>query len=97
MTGIVSCNGEISLGVYEYARENQKVIGEDISIVSFGNLREAGWVNPMLTSIIQRGEQMGRKAVEVLISRIPSHMDHVITLRLSRFFKQIIVKGIHAM
>lgn len=70
VTGIVSCNGEISLGVYEYARENQKVIGEDISIVSFGNLREAGWVNPTLTSIIQPGEQMGRKAVEVLISRI---------------------------
>ena len=46
------------------------MIGEDISIVSFGNLREAGWVNPMLTSIIQPGEQMGRKAVEVLISRI---------------------------
>ncbi len=70
VTGIVSCNGEISLGVYEYARENQKVIGEDISIVSFGNLREAGWVNPMLTSIIQPGEQMGRKAVEVIINRI---------------------------
>ena len=70
VTGIVSCNGEVSLGVYEYARENRKVIGEDSSIVSFGNLREAGWVNPMLTSIIQPGEQMGRKAVEVLISRI---------------------------
>ena len=70
VTGLVSCNGEMSLGVYEYARDNQKVIGEDISIVSFGNLREAGWVNPMLTSIIQPGEQMGRKAVEVLISRI---------------------------
>ena len=27
-------------------------------------------MNPMLTSIIQPGEQMGRKAVEVLISRI---------------------------
>ena len=70
VTGLVSCNGEMSLGVYEYARDNNKVIGEDISIVSFGNLREAGWVNPMLTSIIQPGEQMGRKAVEVLISRI---------------------------
>ena len=34
---------------------------------------------------------------EVLISRIPSHMDNVVTLRLSRFFKQVIVKGIHAM
>ena len=67
---MVSCNGEISLGVYEYARENQKVIGKDISIVSFGNLREARWVCPTLTSIIQPGEQMGRKAVEVLISRL---------------------------
>ncbi len=70
VTGMVSCNGEISLGVYEYARENQKVIGKDISIVSFGNLREARWVCPTLTSIIQPGEQMGRKAVEVLISRL---------------------------
>lgn len=70
VTAIVSCNGEMSLGVYQYAREKQKIIGEDISIVSFGNLREAKWMNPMLTSILQPGEQMGRKAVETLISRI---------------------------
>ena len=70
VTAVVSCNGEISLGVYEYARENGKIIGEDISIVSFGNLRESGWMSPTLTSVIQPGEQMGRKAMETLISRI---------------------------
>lgn len=74
VSAMVSCNGEMSLGVYEYAREHQKVIGEDISIVSFGNLRESRWVNPVLTSILQPGEQMGRKAVETLISRI-THED----------------------
>lgn len=74
VTAMVSCNGEMSLGVYEYAREHQKVIGEDISIVSFGNLQRSGWVNPVLTSILQPGEQMGRKAVETLISRI-THED----------------------
>lgn len=70
VTAIVSGNGEMSLGVYEYAKKNGKQIGEDISLVSFGNLREAKWVAPMLTSIIQPGEQMGRKAMEVIISRI---------------------------
>ena len=70
VTAMVSCNGEMSLGVYEYARKNGKQIGEDISLVSFGNLREAKWMAPMLTSVIQPGEQMGRKAMEVIISRI---------------------------
>lgn len=74
VTAVVSCNGEMSLGVYEYVRKNDKIIGEDVSVVSFGNIREARWVSPTLTSIIQPGEQMGRKASEVIINRI-EHKD----------------------
>ena len=70
VTAVVSCNGEMSLGIYEYARKNDKIIGEDVSVVSFGNTREARLVSPTLTNIIQPGEQMGRKASEVIINRI---------------------------
>lgn len=33
---------------------------------------------------------------EVLIRRIPTYADNIVTLGLSRFFKQITVSGIHS-
>lgn len=70
VTGVISCHEILSLGVYEYAEKEKKKIGEDISIVNFGNMRDAKWLSPKLTSVRQPGEQMGRKAAEVIVGRI---------------------------
>ena len=74
VTAVVACNGELALGVYEYAKQKEKRVGEDLSLVSFANIREGQWLHPTLTSICQPGEQMGRKAAEVIINRI-THKD----------------------
>lgn len=70
VTAIIACNEALAVGVYEYAKEHGKRVGEDISVVGFANIREAKWLNPKLTCVSQPGEQMGRKAAEIIVSRI---------------------------
>lgn len=67
---VFTYNDEIALGVYQYARERGKVIGEDISVVGFNDSAIARILTPSLTSVAQPGELMGKKACEVLINRI---------------------------
>ncbi|MGL6198774.1 MAG: LacI family DNA-binding transcriptional regulator [Lachnospiraceae bacterium] len=64
------CGDEMAVGLYEYAREQRLVIGEDISVVGFDDSSAASILIPRLTSVNQPGELMGKKACEVLINRI---------------------------
>lgn len=67
---IFTCNDNIALGVYKYAKESNMKIGEDISLVGFDDNPVCNWLNPPLTSIHQPGEAMGKKVCEILIQRI---------------------------
>lgn len=67
---VFTYNDEIALGVYQYARKNDKVIGEEISVVGFNDSAMARILTPPLTSVSQPGELMGKKACEVIINRI---------------------------
>lgn len=69
-TAIVSCDKNIALGIYDYARKNNVIIGEELSIISIGGMKEVGCTLPALTCIKQPGKQMGMKAIEVIINRI---------------------------
>lgn len=70
VSAIVSCEKNITLDFYEYARKMEIEIGKDISIISIGGIREANSIVPSLTCIQQPGKQMGIKAVEVIVNRI---------------------------
>lgn len=87
---IVSCNAEISLGVYEYAEDKGIKIGVDLSLINLGNMREAKWLAPALTCIFQPGEQMGRKAAEVIIKLINN--DELKTVK-TNYFTPYLVEG----
>lgn len=67
---IFACNDEMAMGVYQYARDNKLVIGEDISVIGFDDSVMCERVVPPLTSISQPGELMGKKACEMIIKRI---------------------------
>lgn len=67
---VFAYDDEIALGVYQYARENGLTIGEDISVVGFNDIYAAAVLSPPLTTIAQPGEQMGKKACEMIINRI---------------------------
>lgn len=87
---IVSCNAEISLGIYEYVKNKGLQIGADISLISLGNMREAKWLAPALTCIFQPGEQMGRKAAEVIIKLINN--DDIKTVK-TNYFTPYLIEG----
>lgn len=70
VSAIVACGRTLAAGVYAFARQQGKQIGRDISLVGFANEEEAKKLNPRLTCICQPGEQMGRKAAEVLIGKV---------------------------
>ncbi len=69
-TAVLAGSVELAQGVYEYSKQNGKKIGEDISIIGFVSMVEGKRFHPILTSIYQPGEQMGRKAAEIIINRI---------------------------
>lgn len=67
---VFAYDDEIAIGIYQYARENNLVVGKDISVVGFNNMDIAAILTPPLTTIAQPGEQMGKKAGEIIINRI---------------------------
>lgn len=87
---VVSCNSEISFGIYEYAKDKKLKIGEDLPVINLGNMREAKWLEPSVTCIYQNGEQMGRKAAEVIIKLI--HNDEVRNVK-TTYFTPYLVEG----
>ena len=50
-TAVVCCDKKIALEVYGYARNNNVVIGEQLSIISIGGVKEAEYSIPSLTCI----------------------------------------------
>lgn len=69
-TAIFAANDKSAIGVLEAAREVGLRIPEDLSVVGFDNIPEAGYLNPGLTTVDQFIERMGHMATEMLISLI---------------------------
>ncbi len=90
VTAIVSCDKSIALDIYDYARKNDIAIGEDISIISIGGVREAECISPSLTCIRQPGKQMGLKSMEVITNRI--HKIELGSIK-THYFTPTLVKG----
>jgi LacI family transcriptional regulator len=69
-TAIFAANDQSALGTIETAREMGLRVPEDLSVVGFDNIPEATHFNPVLTTVDQFIEQMGRVAAEKLIGMI---------------------------
>ncbi len=79
ISALVACDRTLALGVYEFAKEHGKVIGQDISVAGFSGEKAANVLNPRLTCICQPGKQMGRKAAEVLIGKLACEEESIKT------------------
>ena len=60
----------MAFGVYDAARELNFRIPDDLSVIGFDNIPEAGLVEPPLTTVDQSIERMGSIAAEVVIKLI---------------------------
>lgn len=66
-TAIFAANDVSAFGVMESVRDHGKRIPNDISIVGFDDIPQAGQVHPPLTTVRQPLEQMGRTAAKMLL------------------------------
>jgi DNA-binding LacI/PurR family transcriptional regulator len=60
----------MAFGVMEAARDRGLTIPDDLSIVGFDDIPQAGLVYPPLTTIRQPLEQMGRVATRMLLDML---------------------------
>jgi LacI family transcriptional regulator len=86
VTAIMAANDEMALGVYDAARELHLRIPDDLSVIGFDNVPEAGLADPPLTTVDQSIERMGAIAAEVVIKLIagepPEQLVHKVPTRL---------------
>jgi len=68
--GIFAVNDFTAIAAMQLLQENGYKIPEDIAVTGFGNDPIASIAYPPLTTVEQRGFEMGRQAVEILIRRI---------------------------
>jgi LacI family transcriptional regulator len=64
---VICMNDRLAFGAYQAAAEAGLAIPRDVSIVSFDDDVIASWLRPGLSTVALPHEQMGRKAVELLL------------------------------
>jgi LacI family transcriptional regulator len=69
-TAIFASNDLTALGAMVSIREHGLLIPEDISIIGFDDIPQAGYIHPTLTTVRQPLEQMGRVAVNLLFETL---------------------------
>jgi len=81
-TALICVNDRVAMGAYQACEHAGLSVPEDISIISFDDSDLAGWLRPQLTSVAIPHFEMGRRAVEILLSddRVPT--THLIPMTL---------------
>lgn len=69
-TAIFTSNDETTIGAYKAIVERGLVIGEDISLFGYDQTELCQMVRPQISVVIQPLETIGRRAAEILISRM---------------------------
>lgn len=75
--GVFTINEIFAVTAARYIMEQGKSIPNDVSIVSFSDGELSRNFVPSLTTVSQHGEQMGRKAAELLINKLERPEDEV--------------------
>jgi DNA-binding LacI/PurR family transcriptional regulator len=65
-TAVFAANDDIALGVMRAMTERGRRIPEDISVVGFDDVPEAGYTYPGLTTVRQEFAEVGREALRLL-------------------------------
>ncbi len=70
VTAVFAANDLIARNVYNAARRTGLSIPEQLSVVGFGDLEQAEYMDPPLTTVRQQPYDIGYKAAEILLQRI---------------------------
>jgi len=69
-SAIICFNDRLAFGAYQALQEAGLRIPDDVSVVSFDDYPMAEWLRPGLSSFAIPHEQLGRRAVELLIEAV---------------------------
>jgi LacI family transcriptional regulator len=69
---LICMNDRVALGAYQALQEAGVAIPGEVSVVSFDDSELARWLRPKLTSVALPHHEMGRHAVELLLSEHPA-------------------------
>ena len=67
-TAIFAGNDDIAVGIYEFAREKNIKIPEELSVIGFDNTAVCDLLNPPLSSVEQNTAQLAEKIAEVMLA-----------------------------
>ncbi|MEP6481789.1 MAG: LacI family DNA-binding transcriptional regulator [Rhodoglobus sp.] len=82
ITGIVVANDQMALGVLKALKQRNLRVPQDISVIGFDDIAEAGYFEPALTTISNDFEGQGRMAMDALLSLIdPRRSREVVSSR----------------
>ena len=71
-SAVVTFNDRMALGVYQAVNEAGLSVPGDVSVVSFDDHPVADWLHPGLSTFAIPHEQMGRRAVDLLLRSVES-------------------------
>ena len=69
-TAVFAANDQMALGVLRALHELGRRIPEDISVVGFDDIPEAAYFTPPLTTVRQRFDEIGRRALGLLLEQV---------------------------
>jgi DNA-binding LacI/PurR family transcriptional regulator len=69
-TAVFAGNDQMALGVLRALRELGRMVPDDVSVVGFDDIPEAAYFTPPLTTVRQRFDEVGRRALLALVAQI---------------------------
>lgn len=82
ITGLLCLNDRLAFGAYQAAGEAGLAIPDDVAVVSFDNDELASYLRPGLTTVALPHEEMGRDAVQLLLSSTAARTEHLVAMPL---------------
>ena len=68
--GIFAVNDSTAIEAIQVLQKNGFNIPEDISVIGYGDGPNASIIKPELTTVVQKGYEMGRESVKLLLQRL---------------------------
>ena len=72
-TAIFAANDQMALGVLRALHEHGRRVPEDVSVVGFDDIPDAGSFTPPLTTVRQDWTEVGRRCVQGLLDQMRRH------------------------
>ena len=70
VTAIFAANDQTALGILRALHEHGLRVPDDVSLIGFDDLPESGFFIPPLTTVRQVFEEVGRRALEMLVTQM---------------------------